>query len=257
MGSLRTALRRRRRARLTHEQVWERALPTEVAFWDMWLRTRGHDYPWDFQRRLDANEPLQEPELLAFLERAPRDRARILDVGAGPMTWLGKTHPLTELEIVAVDPLAPEYDRLLAERRIEPLVRTQACRGEDLGERFEPASFDAVFARNALDHAADPMRIIKSMVRLTRPDGVVVLRHLEREGVNEAYEELHQWNFEVRRGELHLWSQKAHHRIGAELAGKARLLARTDELDGHRWVVAVLSPITSGTWPSVTRTPPT
>ena len=256
MTSLRAALRRRRRARLSHQQVWERELPTEVAFWEMWLRTGGHQYPWDFERRLDGVAELQEPELLAWLERTPRERARILDVGAGPLTWLGKTHPLTELELHAVDPLAEEYDRLLARFGIEPPVRTQPCRGEDLLERFEPQSFDAVFARNALDHAADPMRIIRAMIRLARPDGVVVLRHLEREGVHEHYEELHQWNFEVRNGELHLWSPRAHHHVTHELAGEARTLARTDELDGHRWVVAVLSPITSGTWPSVTRTPP-
>ena len=250
MPDLRAALRRVRRRRLSHEQVWERELPTEVAFWEMWLRTRGHEWPWDFDRRLDPDAPLQEPELLAFLDERPRARARILDVGAGPLTWLGKSHPRTAIELLAVDPLADQYDRLLAANGIEPPVRTQACRGEELASRFPARSFDAVHARNALDHAADPMAIIAAMVAITRQDGVVVLRHHEKEAERERYEELHQWNFETRDGALRLWSPRAEHDVAAELAPRARVTARTEELDGQRWVVAVLRPEGAGAPPA-------
>jgi SAM-dependent methyltransferase len=233
VGSLRDAVRHRRRALMSHEAVWRDQLHTEVAFWDRWLTSRGEASPWDYERRLDPAFALQEPTILEFLDRTAPPRGRILDVGAGPLTWLGRTHPTTALEVVAVDPLAAEYDDLLARHGIEPPVRTRAVRGEELLDHFPPASFDVAFARNALDHAADPLAIVRAMTAVTRLGGIVVLRHLEREAERERYEELHQWNLEARNGALHLWSRRERHLV-------AGFRAHREEREGVPWVVAAL-----------------
>ena len=231
---MRRQLRHLRRRMSSQEAVWERALPTEVAFWAEWIATRGAQWPEDFRRRFDPDEPMQEPLILDALERVDGDDVRILDVGAGPATWLGKTHPRKRLRITAVDPLGAEYDRLLADAGLTPPVRTEALPGERLRERFAPASFDLAYARNALDHSADPETIIRQMLEVVRPGGFVILRHWENEAQTMGYEELHQWNFSAAGDRLAVWNDRRRVEVPAQVAV-------TDGGDHARWVTAVLS----------------
>jgi SAM-dependent methyltransferase len=238
---VRASLRRLRRRASSQRAVWERALPTEVEFWAEWIRTRGMDWPEDFSRRFDPGEPLQEPLLLAVLERLGGDEVEILDVGAGPATWLGKTHASKRLRITAVDPLGEAYDRLLADAELEPPVRTRAVPGEQLVEVFGPGGFDVAYARNALDHSADPVRIVRAMLAVVRPGGFVVLRHFENEGETMGYEELHQWNFSVADGRLVVWNARRRVDVTGELAGEARVTAAIEGGSEHaRWVTATI-----------------
>src|SRR5271169_5360305 len=128
------------RLRIAHqdsEQAWAAGTPHEVGYWEHYFATGGDQWPEDLKRRLDPVVPLQE-HVGRYL---PRGSARILDVGAGPLTSLGKTWPDTPVEIVAVDALADEYDRILSEEGITPPVRTTRCDAERLTERFG-AEFD-------------------------------------------------------------------------------------------------------------------
>ena len=52
------------------------------------------------------------------------------------LTGLGKKHPSKQLLITATELLAHEYDRLLAEFEIEPLVRTVYADAERLVDQF-------------------------------------------------------------------------------------------------------------------------
>ncbi len=243
LATLRAGLRRRYRARLSHARVWRRELPTEIDFWADYLRTGGGQFPDEFRTRLDPASVLDDPLVADRLGSLPGDPVRILDVGAGPMTSLGKTHPSRGLVITAVDPLADRYDRLLGEAGIVPPVRTRACRGEELLEHFEPGSFDVVYARNALDHSEHPMRIVENMVRLLAPGGFVAIRHYRNEGETMTYEELHQWNFEIRDGHLRLWSPRADHDLTRALAGRADVEAAQHAGSYHAdWITAVIIP---------------
>jgi SAM-dependent methyltransferase len=241
LRSLRGVLRRRYRARLSHARVWERELPTEVDFWAWYVRTSGGDFPEEFRQRLDPQSLLDDPLVADRVALIARDPVRILDVGAGPMTSLGKTHPQRKLQITAVDPLAEEYSKLLEAAAVTPPVPTLACRGEELTTRFAPASFDVIYARNSLDHSEHPMKIIESMLRLLAPNGFIALRHYRNEGEHMTYEELHQWNFELREGELQLWSTREQHNVTAELAGRATLECWQHPGSYHAdWIAAVI-----------------
>ncbi len=102
-----------------NHQQWLAGHRDEIAFWDEWLATRGGLWPDSFRNRIDPQRPLQ-PFFEALL---PPDcmQARILDVGAGPLTFVGFQSPKRSLEVVAVDPLAPAYDDLLARHGIQPV----------------------------------------------------------------------------------------------------------------------------------------
>ncbi len=161
---------------------------------------------------------------------ARKSRVTILDVGAGPLTSVGKTHPDFELSIVAVDALADVYDQLLAEAAVDPPVRTLECDTERLTEMFDPDTFDVVHARNSLDHCYDPIRAVREMARVTRPGGTVVLQHYANEAETENYRGLHRWNLSVTAGRFIVsrpkpgWGTETHD-FAAELADVLELVS--------------------------------
>ncbi len=217
--------------------LWRRGLPGEVAFWENVIRTDGADWPDDYRHRFTAGAEIDEPLILDRLPLIAAPRVSILDVGAGPASSLGSALGGRELELVAVDPLADEYDRLLARHGVEPPVRVLACRGEDVLARFGPDRFDFVYARNSIDHSADPARVVRNMLLLARPGGFVILRHWRNEGLKAEYEELHQWNVDLADGELVLWNARHRHTL-SELAHG--LEVDRDLVIEHEQMIAVL-----------------
>jgi ubiquinone/menaquinone biosynthesis C-methylase UbiE len=110
-------------------------------------------------------------QVLARLPAIPN--ARCLDLGCGQ----GNT---TRCLADALNPdvcIGVEYDPNLVEyasSRPEnpPSVRFQ--QGDATQLTFADASFDIVFCRYLLIHMADPMRVVREMMRVVRPGGYVV-----------------------------------------------------------------------------------
>jgi SAM-dependent methyltransferase len=179
-----------------HRLAWRWRLPTEVGHWDIWLRTRGMEDPGDFARRIAPDQPLQE-HLKKLLPQSNGRPYRILDIGAGPLTTVGKVCDGSRIDLLAIDPLAAVYDMLLDKNGITPPVRTKYGEAEHVAEMYTDGSFDLVHAANSLDHAHDPVAAIKAAARVVRPGGHVFLEHILNEGAREGYGGLHQWNFGV------------------------------------------------------------
>ena len=177
----------------------------EIAFWRLFLTDHGFEWPADYARRIDPATAIRDPALVACVDALGAPGIDIIDVGAGPLTSVGRTHPGRIVNLTAIDPLAHEYDRLLAELDLEPPTRTVAGAAERLLEHFPPASFDIAYAQNALDHGLNPRRGIRNMLEVVRPGGFVVLRHLRNEAATERYTGLHRWNFERRGDDLFVW----------------------------------------------------
>ncbi len=241
-------------ARIGRRLWWQGRKRNEVDFWAGWLTGAPGTEEWaeDREGRLNPETQIRDPVVRAELDRIPAQEVSILDVGAGPLTWLGYRYPGKKLTIVPVDPLADDYDRLLRDAGLEPPVRTIRVAGEALLERFSPASFDIAFATNALDHSADPLTIISNMVAAVRPGGVVILRHKRNEGQSARYSGLHQWNFDAVDGGLLLWNEAAEVDVGSALAGLAETTAWLEE---HEVVARLV--VQERSYPrSVRRAPP-
>ena len=206
---------------------WRGRRRNEVEFWAGWLTGSPGTEQWagDREERLNPETEIRDPVVRAELERSPAEEISILDVGAGPLTWLGYRYPGKRLRLVPVDPLAADYDRLLREAGLEPPVRTVCVAGEELLEHFDTASFDIAYATNALDHSADPLKIISNMVSVVRPGGAVILRHKRNEGASARYSGLHAWNFDTSEGKLLLWNEATKVDVGAALAERAQTTA--------------------------------
>ncbi|HWN95605.1 MAG TPA: class I SAM-dependent methyltransferase, partial [Methylomirabilota bacterium] len=182
---------------------WERALHgDELSFWENALRDSGRNwYPGEFEERTNAQLEVQS-FIRELVPAEPGAVVRLLDVGAGPLTRLGKKWEDRFVEILAVDPLAKEYDAILNKLEIVPPVRTTFALAEDLESAFPPDSFDLAYASNALDHCRDPLQAIRQMVRVVKPGSHVYLWHFANVGVAECYTGLHQWNFEIKQGDF-------------------------------------------------------
>jgi SAM-dependent methyltransferase len=216
------------RRALTHFDLgrrmwWRKGKKSEVDFWAGWLVGAPGTEQWasDRESRLNPETGIRDPLVREELERNPEAEISILDVGAGPVTWLGFRYPGKKLTIVPVDPLADEYDRLLSDAGLEPPIRTIRVAGEDLVEHFGSSRFDIAYATNALDHSADPLTIVSNMVSVVRPGGTVLLRHKRNEGESASYGGLHQWNFDVVGERLVLWNSAGKVDVGSALEGRA------------------------------------
>ena len=90
-------------------ELWRGGMAAEREFRSRWFATVGlswqAEYAWRLERR-----PLADWQV-ALLPAGP---ARVLDMGAGPLSSLGTHVPGRDVEIIAVDPLADIYDELAA-----------------------------------------------------------------------------------------------------------------------------------------------
>jgi SAM-dependent methyltransferase len=183
---------------------WKGGLASEIYFWDVYLGGAGRGWDKSFESRQDPNAPLQ-PYIAELLP--PVGDVSVLDVGAGPLTFLGKKIEGRKLHLTAVDPLADEYDALLRRHNIVPPVKTQRGAAERLTELFKADSFDLVYARNCLDHSCDPEQAILEMVAVARPNCCVFLEHRLNEADRRQHHGLHIWNLSANeKGELMLRS---------------------------------------------------
>jgi SAM-dependent methyltransferase len=210
--------------------AWEAGKDHEVSFWERYLVTEGLYWPEDYKFRLDLEQPLQS-YVVRFLNAPPGTTVSILDVGAGPLTRLGKRWQGHTVHITAVDPLADKYKRLLAEVGITPPVQTQPGEVERLSELFSANRFDLVHMRNALDHSYDPLLGIQQMLDVVKPKGYVVLRHVANEGENEDYRGFHQWNFCADNGRFVIWNRNTRLSVNDALDGLAQITV--EEIQGE------------------------
>jgi ubiquinone/menaquinone biosynthesis C-methylase UbiE len=192
---------------LTSKMRWNYSSSSEIKFWDSFFKTKGLRWADSYQLRFDPSLQLQE-EVIRLLPKNI-NHVDILDVGAGPLTYLGKMYKDIEINITAVDPLADDYEKLFKKYNITPLVRTKRIAAEKLSKMFSEDSFDLIFARNCIDHSYSPEKGILEMIKTVKKDCYVLMIHRPNEAINENYEGLHQWNFSSESGDFIISSKKS------------------------------------------------
>jgi len=180
--------------------VWTGNLQYELYYWYTTLEEGlAMREPWLLFHL--SQETVLQPRLFEFLALQQHPGVGgfdILDVGAGPLTVLGKRAASgAPLRIVAADPLACAYAAMLRQLGIDPPVPSVAVDAERLESRFRDATFHLVHSRNALDHAWDPIAAVWAMLRVVRPMGFIYLIHHRNEGFRQNYTMLHRWDFDI------------------------------------------------------------
>jgi SAM-dependent methyltransferase len=222
---------------LSPRDRWRKHLGSEAGWWERLIADPDR-FREQFGWCLDPDLEARQDELREAIEAVPREELRVLDVGAGPVTVVGRRHAGKRIRVTAVDPLADAYNEALTRAGIEVPVVTEKLAVEELPDRFAPRSFDVVYCHNAIDHMPDPMLALDVMLGLAAADGFVVLRCLPDEGERNAYFGIHQWNVDCGGGDLVIWNREARHVVGDELAGRAEVSARMI----GKWVTAIVRP---------------
>jgi len=191
---------------LPQKMKWRIGLTDEIAFWEGFIASNyapvnGTPPTVEGRTRCDPGSPLSD-ELKALVAHINSPVIRILDVGCGPLTRVGKTMEGKRIELFCVDPLAEVYTELCRKHRVPVPVPVQKGEAETLGELFGSESFDLIHANNCLDHAYDPVRAIQLIVDLLRPGCSLYLRHEMNVAETAGYMGLHQWNFRTENGDM-------------------------------------------------------
>lgn len=212
---------------------WKEQIGTEVSFWDEWIATGGSEWKDEFKDRLRLDTVFAD-HLYAYIKDI--ENPAILDVGAGPLTYLGKRTPDgKDLNITPVDPLANHYNKLLDKAGIIPPVRTQFGEAERLSDYFEANTFDFVFMRNALDHSYNPMLALKQMIFVAKPSGHLYLTHSMNEAEKQEYDGLHQWNIgQEEDGNIVFWNKDERIRIMDVIGSYCELVSSIKNQNG--WI---------------------
>jgi len=222
---------------------WRSGRKSETAFWDRYLKTRGLRWQAEFERRMSPTLEL-DAELAGLLSAvlAAGESPKIVDVGAGPLTVVGKRVGEMSVQLTAIDPLAAEYDALLKKHGLQPPVRTRPGKAEEVADLLPKESFDLAHARNCLDHGLDPFLAVTQMLSVVKPGGYVYLKHRPNEGINENWHGLHQWNFAVSAdGDFTISSRTTEMNVNQALAGLAEVRCELrQEPDDGEWMVVII-----------------
>jgi SAM-dependent methyltransferase len=222
------------------EKRWPSITKQEIIFWQGVLDANNHDpnlWPETRSIRTDPEMPLQG-YLAILIDTPPQERVKILDVGAGPLTSLGKKLPGCIVEITPIDPNAVDYNLLLQRLGIDPPRRTIYGVAEEIP--FPPSSFDLVHARNSIDHTADALKAVQEMFRVVKIGHCVYLNHKIREGRTEKYMTNHQWDFFPKRGRFYIERPGMAAVDIGHLLGNCAQISIDSSPDGSEWFSVII-----------------
>ncbi|KAF2143184.1 uncharacterized protein K452DRAFT_225320 [Aplosporella prunicola CBS 121167] len=113
------------------------------------------------------------PHLLPHLT----DKLRILDVGCGPGTISCDLAALVpQGQVVGVDVSAHVVSAAREVAKERGLKNVEFAEGDVYGLPFGDNEFDVVHAHQVLQHVGDPVRGLREMRRVLKPDGLLSLR---------------------------------------------------------------------------------
>ena len=221
-----------------NREQWSSGIDSEINFWTRWIQTRDLSWPDDFKYRSDSIAELKglARRYLEDFQRTPK----VLDVGAGPMTALGKMLKGRFIDLIAVDALSNLYDQLPFPEGLPPL-RTQKCETEKLHEKFAADTFDVAHAQNTLDHSYDPVTAIRQMIEVTKPGGFIITTHAANEALNENWHGFHQWNFHIDGRDFKISSQTQTFSVTEAITGAANIIELSP--DNASWVTCVMKKV--------------
>ena len=149
---------------------------------------------------------------------------KVLDIGAGPVSKVGKIHNGHAIKLVPIDPMANQYRKILMKLNLQPKYWTCYGEGEKLSEQFEESSFDLIHARNSIDHSLNPMKVIEEAISVLKPNHYFYLNHYQNEGKAAEYYGLHQWNFDIEDGNFVIRNRFGEQvNVNKTLSGKAQI----------------------------------
>ena len=205
---------------------WLLGIPYELAFWEsIYSNQKALRSVINFSH-LGSAIHLDGFDVQAFLLSQPEpQKAVVLDVGCGMTFFPGNYLTLpdgttAEVNLHYVDPLA-EYYNLISQRHKVQVPMVEFGMMEYLSAFYPQSDVTLIIIQNALDHSANPVKGVIEAVEALQPGGVLYLNHHPNEAEYESYRGFHQFNIDIRDGQLIIWNRSESHNISELLAGFA------------------------------------
>lgn len=180
---------------------------TEIAWWAFHLLPFArHQWMQDAlsEKTRKACFPLF---LLPYIKRIRLNnkKVKVIDVGCGPLSPLAWGAESDLIDLIAIDPLAGVYKKLLYTYGIRYPVNMSTGSAENLHNYFQPETFDIAYSRNALDHAIDPCQCLRNISTVLKEKSHFFLEGFTKEGTKQNWKGLHKHDFIVQAAGL-IWS---------------------------------------------------
>ena len=134
-----------------------------------------------------------------------KKEVKIADIGCGMFSTTGSTLEGVEVEIYPSDFLADEYNEMLRDSNVTPVIPVEKQDMTNL--TYKDEFFDVVHCVNALDHCNDPQKALQEMLRVLKPGGWLYLRHYQNVGEFMRYRGEHKWNIDLSEDGIKVWSR--------------------------------------------------
>jgi ubiquinone/menaquinone biosynthesis C-methylase UbiE len=120
----------------------------------------------------------------AFFVTHLRSGMSLLDCGCGPgAITIGLAEFVAPGQVVGVDIAANQIDLAREDALTRGISNIRFEVGNIYELHFPDHSFDAAFAHTVLQHLSDPVKVLKEIYRVLKPDGVVGLREEDTGGI--------------------------------------------------------------------------
>jgi len=215
---------------------WQSGIKVETAFWEAWIKGKGLEWSADFLFRTTSDTELQSYITELLPEKDIGSDVQILDVGAGPLTRIGKHWAGRQITICPIDIAADFFDQILQEYDIVPPVKTVAGEVEHLSELFAADFFDLVFAENLLHCSWKPLTAIRQMIRVLKPGGRILLTQPLNEGQKRNYQGLYQWNIFSQDGDMMIADKNSVVNINSLFCNHVEITCQTE----NEWINVIL-----------------
>ena len=118
----------------------------------------------------------------------------------------GNIWPTAMVDLYPSDILADEYNALLSEHKVSPLI--PVTKQDMTALTYADESFDIVNCVNALDHCFDPLLALNEMYRVCKAGGWIHLRHFANNAEYQQYHGAHMWNICKMGDDCRFWNRE-------------------------------------------------
>lgn len=190
--------------------AWIQNFMSEVEFWMQDVASSTGEYHSSYLKILE-NEDFEgilttSNEIMNSL----KENSIVMDIGCGLASKYGDKLPDSQkIQLLAVDPLAPFYNKINQKYAGRDFRVSQFGLFEFIANFYPKNHCDLILINNALDHCIDPYKSLIECLYIVKLGGKIRLSHRRAEAVYEAYQGLHKWNIDLGdRGELIFWNLK-------------------------------------------------
>jgi SAM-dependent methyltransferase len=192
--------------------LWRFAHFSEARYWKLKIKQLYTEEP-EYIKNITNPDREIDSFFTSMIDHDDVSHVRILDVGSGPLPIIPKNWEGKVVHVIAIDPLAKEYSRILRKYHINPPVKATFGEAERLLNFFPKNFFDFIYAANSIDHGYNPMKAIRNMIEVAKPGATIYMEHYTNEAENENYAGMHQWNFDTEDGVFYIWNLREKHDI--------------------------------------------